>query len=212
MPHRESLHGAFALLGGSFDPIHKGHLYLARQVLSLSPVHKVVLIPSFKHNFKGDTVVLDYETRLALAREAVDHYSLLNYPCFNADDNHTPIEVWDTERGESGYTCDLLRKLQTEYPRQVFAFIIGADNVSKLPNWQDFPWLKENAHFIILPRPDSILPCDVLASIKHTLLDVPLCETSSSLIRARIKAGQSIAELVPEGMEATILKAYEGKM
>ncbi|HQB97766.1 MAG: nicotinate (nicotinamide) nucleotide adenylyltransferase [Candidatus Cloacimonetes bacterium] len=208
MPHRDSLKGAYAILGGSFDPIHNGHLYLAKEVLSLSPVHKIILVPSFNHNFKGDSIVLDYDTRLKLAREAVDHFTPLNFTIQPAEDFRTPIEVWDAERGESGYTSDLVKKLVAQRPQQKFAFIIGADNLPKLPDWHDFDWLKENLHFIILPRPESVLPCDVLSYIRHTILDMPLCPISSSLVRDKIARRESIAGLVPAELETRINELY----
>nr|MDK2850458.1 nicotinate-nucleotide adenylyltransferase [Candidatus Cloacimonadota bacterium] len=211
MPHKDSLKGAYAILGGSFDPIHNGHLYLAKEVLSLSPVHKVILIPSFKHNFKGDNIILDYDTRLALAQEAVDHFNPLNFIQQPAEDFRAPIEVWDAERDESGYTSDLLRKLLSQRPEQKFAFIIGADNLAKLPNWHDFEWLRQNLHFIILPRPNSTMPCDVLSMIEHSILDMPLCNISSSAIRDRIAKGESISGMVPETLEMRIRELYRNK-
>jgi len=203
-----SLNGAWALLGGSFDPIHNGHLYLAKEVLSLSPIKKVILVPSFNHNFKGDQIVLDYNKRLELAKEAVDHYCPLHFIIQPAEDFRSPIEVWDAERGESGYTSDLIRKLKAQMPEQNFAFIIGADNLEKLPQWHDFAWLKDNLHFIILPRPESSMPCNVLSMIGHTILEMPLCPISSSDIRARISRNESLEGLVPPGLEQKIMDLY----
>lgn len=209
MPHTENLKGAYALLGGSFDPIHNGHLYIAKEVLSLTPVHKIILVPSFNHNFKGESIVLDYDSRLALAQDAVDHFTPLHFAVQPAEDYRTPIEVWDAERGESGFTSDLIKKLVSQRPEQKFAFIIGADNLQKLPDWHDFAWLKENLHFIILPRPDSVMPCDVLSFIKHTILDIPLCTISSSMIRNYIADSRSITGLVPQELEERITGLYQ---
>lgn len=211
MPHREFLKGAYAILGGSFDPIHNGHLYLAKEVLSLSPVHKVILIPSFHHNFKAEKIVLDYDSRLALAQEAVAHFNPLHFVAYQADDYRIPIEVWDLERNQSGYTSDTVKKLQELYPQQKFALIIGADNLQKLPEWHEFDWLKQNLHFIILPRPDCVLPCDVLSQIEHSILDMPLCKISSSAIRDRIARDESISGMVPEALEQRIRELYQKK-
>ncbi|MCD8480447.1 MAG: nicotinate (nicotinamide) nucleotide adenylyltransferase [Candidatus Cloacimonetes bacterium] len=208
MPHRDKLRGAWAILGGSFDPIHNGHLYLAKEVLSLSPVEKVILVPSFNHNFKGDRIILDYDTRLELAKEAVNHFAPLHFPVQPPEDYRSPIEVWDAERGESGYTSDLIRKLKLQRPEQAFAFIIGADNLEKLPQWHDFDWLKEHLHFIILPRPETSMPCDVLSLIHHSILEMPLCPISSSEIRDKVSHKQSIKELVPPAIEDRIMELY----
>jgi nicotinate-nucleotide adenylyltransferase len=196
-------------LGGCFDPIHNGHLYLAKEVLSLSPVEKVILVPSFNHNFKGDQIILDYDTRMELAKEAVEHFTPLNFPVQPPEDYRSPIEVWDAERGESGYTSDLIRKLKEQRPAQSFAFIIGADNLEKLPQWHDFAWLKENLHFIILPRPETSMPCDVLSLIHHSILEMPLCPISSSEIRTRVKRGECVTDLVPPAIEQRIKELYQ---
>ncbi len=196
-------------MGGSFDPIHNGHLYLAKEVLSLSPVHKVILVPSYNHNFKGEEIILDYDSRLALAQEAVELFSPLNFIAQPPEDFRTPIEVWDSERGESGYTSDLVRKLIEQNPGQNFAFIIGADNLEKLPEWHEFEWLRQNLHFIILPRPECTMPCDVLSQIEYKILDMPLCGISSSMIRQKIRAKESIYGLVPQKMELRIRSLYQ---
>lgn len=208
MTHTDSLKGAWAILGGSFDPIHNGHLYLAKEVLSLSPVEKVILTPSYKHNFKGDKIIVDYDQRLELAKAAVEHFAPLNFIVQPVEDYRSPIEVWDAERGESGYTSDLIRKLKRENPQQPFAFIMGADNLEKLPEWHDFAWLKENLHFIVLPRAEASMPCDVLDIIEYTILDMPLCDISSSGIRDRIARKQSIAGLVAPTLEQRITELY----
>ncbi|MFA7542928.1 MAG: nicotinate (nicotinamide) nucleotide adenylyltransferase [Candidatus Cloacimonadaceae bacterium] len=203
-----ALKGAWAIFGGSFDPIHNGHLQLAKEVLSLNPINKVIMVPSFHHNFKGDKLVLDYDSRLALVKEAIDSYYPLEFLIQPAEDYRCPIEVWDSERGESGYTADLIRKLANEYPKQHFAFVLGADNLEQLHEWHDYEWLRENLHFIILPRPEAIMPCDILSSISHIIMDIPLCEISASEIRRRIAAGESIHGLVPEGIEAKVIELY----
>lgn len=209
MPQREKLTGAFALLGGSFDPIHNGHLYLAKEVLSLTPVEKVVLVPSFHHNFKSHSIMLDYEQRLSLTRAAADHFSLTNFICQPAEDFRTPIEVWDSERNESGYTSDLVRKLLREKPQQSFAFIVGSDNLEHLRDWHDYSWLKDNLIFIIIPRKGTSMPVDVLSEIRHTILEIPFYDVSSTQIRQRISRGESIHGLVPELVEERIIALYK---
>jgi len=101
-----------------------------------------------------------------------------------------------------------VRKLKQQHPQQSFAFIIGADNLQKLPEWHDFGWLRQNLHFIILPRPESAMPCDVLSQIEHSILDMPLCKISSSEIRERIARNESISGLVPENLELRIRNLY----
>lgn len=207
MDHKELLRGSFAILGGSFDPVHLGHIYLAKEVLARTPVSKIIMVPAFRHNFKKN-IFLDYDERLNLVQEAIHNCNLLRFVNQPPEDFSTPIEVWDSERGESGYTSDLIRKLKESMPKQNFAFIIGADNVEKLPLWHDFEWLRDNLTFIILPRPNATIPCDVLSQIQHHVLDIPLCEISSSDIRRRIARGQSIEGLIDPALEEKIIRSY----
>lgn len=204
----ELLRGSFAILGGSFDPVHNGHIYLAREVLSRTPVSKVLMVPAYKHNFKKKDIFLDYDLRLELLKKAIQNCNLLKFVSQPAEEFSTPIEVWDSERGESGYTSDLIRKLKGELPEQNFAFIIGADNLEKLHLWHDYKWLKENVIFIVLPRPNAIIPCNILSEITHHFLDIPMCEISSTQIRSRIARGQSITGMVDPTIEEEIIRSF----
>jgi len=181
-----------ALLGGSFDPIHNGHLHIAREILKSGYVSRLVFLPNACHNFKKGNVVLDFQHRLALVRDALE----------------PGMEAWEDDADGSGYTAELLQKLYRKHPQLLFHFVIGSDNLANLPLWYDFAWLRANARFLIIPRPGYPLPQNVLRRIKRKTLRIEPCPFSSSQIRSRIAAEKSISGLVPESLEQRIIELY----
>ena len=183
---------SLALLGGSFDPIHSGHLHLAREILASDLVGGVVFLPNACHNFKRNRVVLDFPARFALVRDALE----------------PGMETWDDDAVGSGYTADLLQGLYQKYPGRSFFWVIGSDNLPGLPRWHDFRWLKENARFLIIPRPGYPLPPEILDQIEHRVLDCAPSSVSFTLVRQRIAEGKSLRGLVPPRLQRRIIRLY----
>lgn len=185
-----------ALLGGSFDPFHLGHLHIARCILELSAVSRVVFLPSGKHNFKADTIHLSFVKRLELIQQAIK--------------GETAMEVWDEDSADkgSGYTADLMKRLYQKHPNTPFCFVIGSDNLAKLSQWKHFEWLCPNVEFLLLPRPDYDHNHEVTKLLKLKSLAIPLCSISSSDIRSKIAGGHSIKGLVPEVIMDDCVRLY----
>ncbi len=181
-----------ALLGGSFDPVHIGHLHLAREILRKGAAEVVVFLPNARHNFKQDSILLNYAQRFDLVASVLE----------------PGMEVWNDDDSGSGYTSDLLRRLYQKHPDRDFLWVIGSDNLSALPLWHDFAWLRANVRFLIIPRPGYPADRTVLRKIRRKTLRTVPSEVSSTQIRARIKAGKSISGLVPERIEETIIQLY----
>jgi len=194
LTEKGELEGVTAILGGSFDPVHLGHLHIAKQIITLSRVAKVLFVPNGKHNFKKDTVLLTFSERLSLIKAAI-----AGEPRF---------DVSTADRSGSGYTSELMQKLMSENPETRYVFIIGSDNLGSLHNWHNFTWLQQHVHFLVLPRPGYQLDQLVVSTIKASLLHIELSTVSSSEIRAKIAAGTSIHGLVPESLEHRIVKLY----
>lgn len=190
----ESLEGYSAILGGSFDPVHNGHLHIAREILRLSPISRVIFMPNKLHHFKPDTGRLDFEKRVKLISKAIKDTS--------------STELWLEDAQGSGYTADLMKRLYEHYPRYRFCFVVGSDNLQNLKLWYDFDWLQENLHFLIIPRPGEEIDPAFLGSIKYSLLYSDPCEVSSTMVRKRIIANESITDLVPAEIEASIHQYY----
>lgn len=181
-----------ALLGGSFDPIHNGHLHIAREILRLGAAARVAFLPNARHNFKQAKVLLDYRSRRELVAAVLE----------------PGMEVWDDDAEGSGYTSDLLKRLQLKHPGCKFLWVIGSDNLAALPRWHDFAWLRENIRFLIIPRPGYPADQKVLKRIRRKTLKTVPSPVSSTLVRARIRSGQPITGLVPPQIEAKIVQLY----
>jgi len=195
-----------ALLGGSFDPIHNGHLHIARSILVDKRFNRVVFIPNGRHNFKRDSVFLGFDTRISLIKKAIStvpesHPSHLN---------PSPFSVWDIDQPDrsSGYTSDLMKKIFALYPDQEFYFVIGADNLQSLDNWHQAEWLKTHVSFLIIPRPGSDICKKQLSSLKYLYLPIPLSPISSTQIRSLIAQGKPVTGLVPASLETEITLLY----
>lgn len=181
-----------AIIGGSFDPIHNGHLYLAEKLSQDPDIERVAFLPVGNHHFKKDKIVLSFEQRLRLIREVLQ----------------PGVEVWLDDAGGSGYTADLMRRLQAKYPDRHFAFVIGSDNLRHLHLWYDFEWLQANVTFLIVPRVGYEVQELGELGINHLIKDIRPPEVSSSTIRRNIAQGLSIEGMVSERIKSQVLELY----
>ncbi|MDD4310335.1 MAG: nicotinate (nicotinamide) nucleotide adenylyltransferase [Candidatus Cloacimonetes bacterium] len=188
------LEGTTAILGGSFDPIHNGHLQIAQQVLYWTRVATVLFVPTGNHPFKQNDIRQGFAQRYALVKETI-----ANEPRF---------AISEVDKNGSGYTAHLVQKLQEANPGIRYVFIIGADNLPQLHEWFDYPWLSKHLHFLVLPRPGFKIDLNLLANLRANLLAIELSPISSSDIKDRIARGISITGLVPEPLEQRIFQLY----
>lgn len=182
------------LLGGTFNPVHIGHLIAAQSALEATRLDEVWLIPTSVPPHKPQPEV-DSSRRLAMLEAAV-----ADHPQLRAE----PIEL---EREGTSYTIDTVIALQERYPADRFHWIIGSDMVHDLPNWRQIDGLLERIYFIGLERPEQ--PIDEAAlpvSVRNRLLraQMPLIGISSTDIRNRLKEGRSVRYLIPAEVEAYI--------
>jgi len=180
-----------ALFGGNFDPIHNGHLYVARQLLQDPLIGELAFLPVGNHHFKSGHTVLDYQVRHRLIAKVLEPGMLL----------------WDEDNQAQGYTSQLIQRLQLKYPGMRFGFVIGSDNLPQLPSWYDYQWLQAHVYFIVIPRPGyAVIPPDPAPQyiVKH--LTPP--DISSSQIRSLIAKQQSIQGLVPQVVIDEITQLY----
>ena len=139
-----------AVLGGSFDPVHLGHLFLLHCAVSMTDYTRFLLIPAKLSNFKQDSSPLASDSnRLGMLSLALEDYRDI-YP----QDRDVEIEVSDMEisRGGVSYTSDTIRILKEKYPEAQIGMVIGDDHVQGLGRWHDFEYLKENVEFLICRR------------------------------------------------------------
>lgn len=185
------------VLGGTFDPIHYGHLAIAEEARVVLGLERVLLVPAAQQPFKLGSTVTPPEQRLAMVRLACQ-----NNPAFQA----SPIEL---DRPGPSYTATTLEKLRTGLAGELF-FIIGGDAVRDMPRWRRAAELPALARIAIVQRP--LVTLDLARLIeelpqlrgRYTLLDGPSIELSSTELRARVAAGRPIRYLVPDPVVAYI--------
>lgn len=179
------------ILGGTFNPIHYGHLILGEQVLGQLGLDRVIFVPSFIPPHKKNDAVVEAAHRLRMVRLAVGR---------NAHFAVSDIEI--RRRGKS-YTVDTLRQICRKYREAELFFICGSDLVSELPTWKNLDEILRMAKFVLAKRPGFGKRLSGKSFLK---IDVAQVDISSSLIRDLIHRGNSIRYLTPEGVVEYIEK------
>lgn len=180
-----------ALFGGSFDPVHLGHLLVAQAAREELGVDRLFFIPAAQSPFKPDARPTAASDRLQLLRLAL------------AGKTWCSVDDQEIRRGGISYTIDTLRDYARRFPGAELFYLIGADNVAKLPQWREATELARIAQFVVIPRPgegEMRLPDGFRG---RTLAGFPM-GVSSSQIRARVKSGQPIDHLVPAAVGEAI--------
>lgn len=175
------------ILGGTFDPIHIGHLLAAEQVREQCQLDEVWFVPTYVPPHKAGVQVTDAEQRLQMVERAI------------VDHPHFRVSRIELARKGHSYTVDTMQSLREHYPGDTFYFIIGSDMVADLPNWHQSERLVASTQFIGLARPGYAKPqlMDYIAR-RVRYVTMPLLEISATDIRERVRSGQSIRYFVPE--------------
>jgi nicotinate-nucleotide adenylyltransferase len=172
------------LFGGSFNPIHTGHLLLAQAALEELALTRLFFIPAAQSPFKTETLLAPAESRLRLLRLAL------------AGRTDCDVDEQEIRRGGVSFTIDTVRDYARRFPQSELFYLIGADNAASLPKWREAAQLAELARFAVIPRPGEH-PAPLPAPFRGVTLQGFAFGVSSSQIRARAKAGQSLEHLVP---------------
>jgi len=189
------------VLGGTFDPIHIGHLILAEEAWFQLGLDCVYLAPSGDPPHKQDRQITPVEQRLCMAELA------------SADVDYLKVSSIDAAREGPHYTVDMVRLLRQQLgPAVEIYFLMGMDSLRDLPRWHDPVWLVENCRLVALSRPDVELDWDslntALPGIRNRviILDMPELEIASHALQKRVRNGQPIRHQVPRLVEAYIYK------
>jgi nicotinate-nucleotide adenylyltransferase len=183
------------VMGGTFDPIHHGHLVAASEVAQVFTLDEVVFVPTGQPWQKDDRKVSPSEDRYLMTVIAT------------ASNPRFSVSRIDIDRGGPTYTIDTLRDLRAERGEgaELF-FITGADALSRMMSWQDVNELFELAHFVGCTRPGHRLTGHGLPEDRVSLLEIPALAISSTDCRERVAHGQPIWYLVPDGIVQYIAK------
>ncbi len=172
------------LFGGSFDPVHLGHLLVALAACEELKLNRLYFIPAAQSPFKPESKPAPARERVKMLRLALAGYT--NYE----------IDEQEVQRGGVSYTIDTVSDYVRRYPQGQLYYLIGADHVPALPKWRSAEQLAKLVEFVVIPRPGEA-PTTLPAPFRqHTLTGFAL-GVSSSQIRARVRANLPIEPLVP---------------
>jgi nicotinate-nucleotide adenylyltransferase len=188
-------HSRLGVMGGTFDPIHHGHLVAASEVTSLFHLDEVVFVPTGQPWQKPAEEVTVAEDRYLMTVIAT-----ASNPRFH-------VSRIDIDRGGPTYTIDTLRELHRERgPETDLFFITGADALGNILTWRDADELFKLAHFIGCTRPGHRLTDPGLPDGQVSLVEIPALAISSTACRERVRRGEPIWYLVPDGIVQYINK------
>ena len=186
------------LLGGTFNPIHNGHIALAKAVYKELELDKIWFLPSGNHPLKKNIEIISFDNRFKLIESA-----LKNYLQFE-------VSEFDRSYENLSYTDKLMKHLIKDFPSEEFYFIVGADIIAELPLWHNWQWLLDNVNIVVVNRPEveSANWKNLEYLKKLTFIEMKPVDVSSSMIREKIKKGESISGLVPAEVEKEIYRLY----
>ena len=181
-------------MGGTFDPIHHGHLVAASEVASVFGLDEVVFVPTGQPWQKSDREVSPAEHRYLMTVIAT------------ASNPRFTVSRVDIDRGGLTYTIDTLKDLAAERPGTELFFITGADALAQILSWRDVDRVFRYAHFVGVTRPGYELGVDHLPAGVASLVEVPAMAISSTECRERVAQGRPVWYLVPDGVVQYIAK------
>jgi nicotinate-nucleotide adenylyltransferase len=172
------------IFGGSFDPVHLGHLLVAQAAVEELGLDRLFFIPAAQSPFKPENKPAPDAARLQLLRLAL------------AGKTNCEIDEQEIQRGGTSYAIETLRDYARRFPQAELFYLIGADNASKLNEWREASELAKLAQFVAVPRPGGAVAEFPKPFRGRTLKGFPF-GVSSSQIRVRVTVGLPIDSLVP---------------
>jgi nicotinate-nucleotide adenylyltransferase len=187
------------LIGGTFDPIHIGHLVIAERAMEQLGLDGVIFLPAGLPPHKLGEEHASAQTRLEMTRVAI------------AGRSEFSVSDRDIRPDRASYTVDLLRDVKADNPDANLTFIIGGDSLRDFPTWHDPEGIVRLARLAVASRPDVDIPDDVFDQVRGlreavTNVTAPLLEISSTELRARTASGKSIRYLVPDPVIEVIMR------
>ncbi len=182
----------FAIIGGTFNPVHLGHLICAEQAYLEFNLDKVIFMPAGKPPHKEEDEINSPEHRLNMLKLAVD------------DNNHFEISDWELKKKGKSYTARTIVHFKEKHQVDKVNLIIGTDSLSEIFNWYKPEYILDNSNLIVAKRADysftNIMKDQRLRKYENNvnILNNSLIEISSTMIRNYVREGKSIKYLTPE--------------
>jgi len=171
------------VFGGSFDPVHHGHLIVAVEAGRALGLDEVRLVPARQQPFKQAVHLAPAEHRVAMLRLAIEGVRGL------------AVDDRELRRAGPSYTIDTLREIRAELPDAELHLLVGSDTARDFAQWREAGTIRQLATLVILSRPGTSVPADAGAA---RVLGVPAIDISATQVRERVRAGETIRFLVPE--------------
>lgn len=185
------------LFGGTFDPIHTGHLIVAEIIRDTLNLDRVIFIPASKHPFKNNSFISDQTHRLKMIRLAI------------RNNKHLAVSDIELKTDQVTYTVDTIEKFREDYPEGTgeIYFLMGMDNLNQFHLWKEPDRLVELCKIVVFTRPGFEPARDAKKyQSRIRIIQIPLLEISSTQIRKRVKSRHTIRYLVPPDVESYIVK------
>ncbi len=182
------------IFGGTFDPIHNGHLHIAYEALYKLGLDKVIFIPSGNPPHKTDKIVTDAQIRFTLVKETIK-----NEKKFQVSD-------YEIKKKNLSYTYETLNFFNSLQSETEWYFITGVDCLMEIDTWKNVHQILSQCKFVVFNRPgynkqdieNQKRKIEEEYDKKIIFLDIPILEISSTQIREKIKKGESVSYLIPE--------------
>jgi nicotinate-nucleotide adenylyltransferase len=192
----ESDKDSIGILGGSFDPVHLGHLKLAQAAVETGCVNEVIFVPAAQAPLRDEGVRASPAHRAEMLKIALESFKYKNEVC-----------LFEIRRGGISYTVDTAEFLRRQYPQKKLKWIIGADHIAKLPQWKNIGRLAEIVSFICGARENFNADTSILSdNIKVEFFKFKPIPHSSTLIREYLKNGKRNLNMLDPKVENYIFK------
>ena len=172
--------------GGSFDPIHNGHLFIIEKFIQNFELDLLLLCPAFQAPLRDQKAIFNPTQRLEMAR-LIAH-------------SNQKLKVFDFEinQPKTSYTYETIQEVKKGYPKSKIFLAIGLDQFEKLSTWRWIRELSKEVHFIVFARGQITAPTPSILDLQYTFIQNPLIDISSSQIRKSLQKGESVAQWIPD--------------
>jgi nicotinate-nucleotide adenylyltransferase len=181
-----------AIFGGTFDPIHLGHLILAEEARRILALDQVIFVPAFIPPHKKIASGVSPSQRLKMVRLAIK-----NNPYFGLCD-------WETRQNRKSYSVETVKQFKKRYPRDKIFFLAGSDCLGAIKNWKDLGTILRLAEFIVAERPGYRPRGNFFRRLK--MIKIQALDISSRQIRSRMAKHLSVRYFLPEAVRSYILR------